>query len=258
MAAKKKETVIDNSFGPNTFRRDDLGLLENVQYKFNQDGTIDWRSMVHKDKIYPNKDWFTRNNKEIPNSIDGLPDYQLVITLAGLKELANLRGFVKVRYRSLESTPEFSSTVCRITWIPNFETGMQKVVYEDMASAHIGNVDDFGQKYLDTIAANRSFARCVRNFLNIHVVSSDEIGKSNSKVASKAASSEADTLSPQAMLKSVFETKFEDHSWEDFKSELRKLWKDGTFQSSAIKGWKKFSDISAKDARVLLGIFSKK
>ncbi len=34
------------------------GLLSNVEYVFNEDGSINWRAMVKAEHLYPNKDWF--------------------------------------------------------------------------------------------------------------------------------------------------------------------------------------------------------
>ncbi len=52
MAKAKSETNsnsdIDNTSGPNLFSRDENGLLKNVQYSFNADGSINWREMVKK------------------------------------------------------------------------------------------------------------------------------------------------------------------------------------------------------------------
>ena len=39
---KESKTKVDNSFGPSSFERDEHGLLKNVQYDFNEDGSINW------------------------------------------------------------------------------------------------------------------------------------------------------------------------------------------------------------------------
>jgi hypothetical protein len=253
---ESQEKEIDNSFGPQTRVRDEHGLLKNVAYKFNEDGSVNWRGMASRDKIYPNKDWFKRNGKDIPNSIDGLPDYQLVITLAGLKELANLRGFRSVQIVSIESSKEFACASCGITWIGNYESENRDVVYNEIASAHIDNVDDFGKKYLDTIAANRAFSRSIRNFLNIHVVSADEIDKSNSKTAVRAAGSESTPVTPQAVLHKKFSEYGGGTTFPEFKDFLRDLWAKERYQNKAAANWGDFSDIPPREARKLIGILS--
>jgi len=89
--AKKK-------YGPDIYKRNEHGLLENVNYTFNDDGSVDWRAMVKPEFLYPNKDWFVRRNKPLPDSIEGLEDKQLLIMLGGIKELAKLRGYTSIDF----------------------------------------------------------------------------------------------------------------------------------------------------------------
>ena len=48
----------------NKFKRDVNGLLECIDYTFNQDNTINWRSMINKEYLVPNRDAF-KNQKDI-------------------------------------------------------------------------------------------------------------------------------------------------------------------------------------------------
>ena len=89
---------IDNSLGPTLFIRDEHGLLSNIQYSFNDDGSVNWRAMIKEEHLFPNRSWFQSRNKDMPRSIEGLADYQLLIKLSGIKELARLRGFSSVSY----------------------------------------------------------------------------------------------------------------------------------------------------------------
>ena len=45
-----------NDYGPDVYKRNEHGLLDNVTYSFNDDGSVDWRSMVKEEFLYPNKD----------------------------------------------------------------------------------------------------------------------------------------------------------------------------------------------------------
>lgn len=242
---KSKPTTpkVNNSAGPEAFQRDDNGLLKNIQYIFTEDGSVDWRLMVKAEHLFPNKGWFQLRNQEVPTSAEGLRDDQLLIKLGGIKELARLRGFSNVSYTTEKCELDHVAVNCEISFIPNYETGGQEVTYQDIANATLDNTYDFGQNFLETIACNRAFVRCVRNFLNIHIVGSDEIGPSDSKSKNKGKPS----LSPQSMLDSHF-----DGDFEDFKSLLREFWQEGTYKNSSIKTWSKFSDIPIKEARVLL------
>lgn len=239
---KKK---IDNSSGPSSFKRDEHGLLENIQYIFNEDGSIDWRKMVEDEHLFPNSQAFNGNP---PSSIEGVPDHKLLIKLSGIKELARLRGFSDVSYEVVKCELDHVAVICSINFIPNYETSGKPIYFQDMANATLDNTHDFGQSFLETMACNRSFVRAVRNFLNIHIVGADEIDKSNKNKSSKKSSSNSKpSLSPQSMLETAFDSNF-----EDFKSDLRKLWAKDIYKNEDISNWKSFDDIPIKEARILI------
>jgi len=241
-----------SDFGPDLYKRDENGLLLNSEYKFNEDGSIDWRAMIKDEYLFPNKSWFELRNKEMPSSTDGLEDHQLLIKLGGIKELAKLRGFKNVTYKFQKCEESHVAVTCGINFIGNYETGGEVVYFEDAANATLNNTSSFATKFLETIACNRAFVRCVRNFLNIHIVGDDEIDKSN-----KTTSTALSPLTPN----SVLENKFSD--FESLKEELRNLWKEAVKDNnqsqidllSDVKNWKSFSDIPPKEARLLIKIF---
>ena len=106
-----------------TYKRNEEGLLEGVDYKFNDDGSVDWRAMIDPKHLYPNKGWFESRGEPMPRSPEGLSDTQLLIKLAGIKELAKLRGFDAVSYEVIKCELNHVAMKCRIHWIPNFEEG---------------------------------------------------------------------------------------------------------------------------------------
>ena len=163
----------------NKFKRDVNGLLECVDYTFNQDNTINWRAMINKEHLVPNRDAFKNqkdvNLKEI--DITTLADNQLLILLAGIKELAQIRGYINVNYDVIQAQPDYVAVKCTINWIANYETGMQAVSFSALADAHLDNTKDFAKNFLMAIAENRAFIRAVRSFLKINIVGNDEIGK---------------------------------------------------------------------------------
>jgi hypothetical protein len=163
----------------NKFKRDVNGLLECVNYTFNQDNTINWRAMINKEYLVPNRDSF-KNQKDInlkEVDVSTLADNQLLILLAGIKELAQIRGYSNVSYDVIQAQPDYVAVKCTIDWTPNYETGMQAVSFSALADAHLDNTKDFAKNFLMAIAENRAFIRTVRSFLKINIVGNDEMGK---------------------------------------------------------------------------------
>lgn len=246
---RKKDS--ENTSGPKNFERDEYGLLKNIEYTFNDDGSVDWRSMIKDEHLFPNKSWFQLRKKDVPRSIDGLADHQLLIKLSGIKELARLRGFTNVHYDTVRCEDHHVAVSCHISFIPNYETSNEPVSFEDMANATIDNTNSFAKKFLETIACNRAFVRCVRNFLNVHIVGDDEIDKSDPKQESQS-----NDITPAGFLKKELKESHSISNYEEFLPLLRDLHKSKkiSISTDVIKTWNDFSDISAKDCRVLLGV----
>jgi hypothetical protein len=247
------------------YSRNELGLIETVDYVFNEDSSVNWRAMIKPEFLYPNKDWFEARKFPMPPSIEGLDDKQLLIMLGGIKELAKLRGFTSVKYDVNNVREDYVVAKCTIEWIPNYESDGMYVTYQDVANATASNTDDFCLKFLETIACNRAFVRCVRNFLNIHIVGADEIDKSKNRVVEASDAfvpSNALPITAQGTLEKVVNEKLKLKDFEAFKGFLRGLWKkaqesnDETMISllQEAKDWKQFKDVPAKSSRVLLKV----
>ena len=247
----------------NKYSRSKDGLLKSVKYEYNEDGSVNWRAMVDPKHLFPNKSWFEVRNKAVPTSVDGLQDYQLLIKLAGIKELAKLRGYNSVRYNVIKCEKDHVSIKCEISWIPNFENPISEsdfipasTHFEDVANATTDNTSSFATKFLETIAANRAFVRCVRNFLNVHIVGDDEIDKSNG-TPQHPETEEVEPikkLTPNGVLESLASSKLKCASYTDFKDKLRELWTIGVYKNESAKDWGTYDDIPAKEARLLINI----
>ena len=163
---------------PKTIKRNEHGLLEGIKYSYQDDGLIDWRKMVKNEHIVPNRD----NTSE--TDVAKLKDKDLIILLAGLKDVAQMRGIKSVKYDIVTASPEYVCMKCGITWAGNYETEGEDVYFEGTADAGLNNTEGFGQIYLAAIAENRAFCRAVRNFLKINIVAKEEIAPNKGKQAS--------------------------------------------------------------------------
>jgi hypothetical protein len=234
------------------YKRNEFGLVEDVEYKYNEDGSINWRAMIPTEHLYPNKGWFEARNQPMPNSTEGLEDYQLLIKLSGIKELAKLRGFSNVNYDVVKCEMDHVAIKCSIDWLGNFESGNQPIAFQDIANATAYNTSNFAQKFLETIATNRAFVRCVRNFLNIHIVGADEIDTSNNKSAPMQQESVA--YGPLNVLMSQVKLSGSDQDFEIFKEILRGLYKNNAYKNKDVKNWKTWGDIPKTEITKLIKV----
>ena len=217
----------------NKFKRDSNGLLECVDYIFNQDNTINWRSMINKEYLVPNRDSF-KNQKDVNlKEIDilTLSDNQLLILLAGIKELAQIRGYTNVNYEVMQAQPDYVAVKCTINWVSNYETNMQEVSFSALADAHLDNTKDFAKNFLMAIAENRAFIRAVRSFLKINIVGNDEMGKTT-HIDSEVEPNTAITQPIALLEKTMEENKI---SFEQIKERAIQKNMDGADKWSSIK-----------------------
>ena len=238
------------------YERDNHGLLNNVDYKFQESGAIDWRQMVSDEFLYPNREYFERYGKEVPTSIEGLKDNQLLIKLGGIRELAKIRGFDTLNFNVVKTEEEESCVVCSIDFIPNYENP-KGVFYSEVANATPQNTSGFTSKFLESIAANRAFIRCVRGFLNINIVGADEIDTSDKDEVKDKKTVTSKSLTPQGSLETrANKLGFDDYT--SFKTVLKEFWKDETYRNDGVKEWTDFGDIPAKEARKLISLLEKR
>lgn len=186
---------------PNIISRNEYGLLENsnINYVYNEDGTINWRKMVKTEYLVPNR------QKTQETDVSKLEDKDLLILLGGIKELAQIRGYTTVEYKVVAASENYFATSCRITWLPNYETNGKEVIFEALADATSSNTKSFARFFLAAIAENRAFVRCVRNFLKINIVSQEELG--DAKLLDEGSSNQENPTSPHTLLEKVMKEK---------------------------------------------------
>lgn len=172
------ETIIT----PIKQERDENGLIKGVNYIFKDGGRrVDWLAMIPKEYFVPNRQSFEKRKQPVPTSVEGLDHKDLLILLAGFREVAALRGFEYVSIPTVSTTESRTTSVCEIRWIPNFETGMtDSVIYSGSGDATLQSTRDFG--FLGPISENRAFIRCVRNFLRIPVLGKDELDNNKKEI----------------------------------------------------------------------------
>lgn len=176
--------------------RNEHGLLKSVDYKYTEEGLIDWRKMISPEFLVPNKD------RTSETDVTKLKDYELIILLGGIKELAQIRGYTDVSYDVSSPSSDYVVASCSIKWIPNYETENREVAFASIGDASPQNTKSFAKFFLGPIAENRAFVRCVRNFLKINIVAQEELG--NAKMETPSAGS---SLDPRSILSSLMKEK---------------------------------------------------
>jgi hypothetical protein len=182
--------------------RDSGGLLNAADYKFNEGGFVDWRAMVKAEYLYPNKDKFDADVDLKLIDITQVDDNKLNISLGGLVDLAQLRGFSRIDFEPIAASQSYCAVKCTITWIGNYETNMEPVVTSALAETHENNTENFAIDYLLSIGENRALARAIRRFLKINIVSKEELGskKGSGAETASAPASKFDASSKLAQL----------------------------------------------------------
>lgn len=172
--------------------RDENGLLKGVTHHYKPNGMIDWRKMISPEHVVVNK--FALAGRGI--DADSLPadalaklveesrEEDLVIKLAGFREIATIRGFNRIESEIKGDHHEKAVVKVTIEWIPNFEnpnSTWEPYTVSAIASASRESVDERFAKYLETLAENRAFVRAVRHSLGIVAVGQDEIKQEDQK-----------------------------------------------------------------------------
>lgn len=151
------------------------------------DGTVDWRAVA---MTVPSHFYVKAEHKETvarllgksiaevrdlgPEDIVKVPDRYLVIRKAGILRLAEIRGYVSEIPDVQFASRDYVIVRSLITWTP-FE-GMP-TTSGGVGEANPENTTRLGAAYLAATAENRATARNVRDYLQIDIVSSDELGK---------------------------------------------------------------------------------
>ena len=210
-----------------------------------------WRSLIDTKYLVPNMSKFPAGIQQKTINVEELDDSQLLILLGGIKEVSHLRGFSAVNYTVHACSQQYVAVSCKIKWHPHAETGDQPVEFEALADAHMDNTKSFAKDFLMAIAENRAFVRCVRSFLRINIVGSDEIGDPlKGQMPQEAPDSVISSAHPVSVLADLM--KKANVSFEVVKATVEK---EG---DESAKEWKELSDIPNKTAFTLIQRIKKK
>lgn len=238
--------------------RDSRGLLRNIEYFYKENGFVDYRAMLRPEHLYPNKSksaeltkLYGKDYAKVP--VHEIDDRFLLITLAGINYLAQLRGFLVVQPKVDFVSDQRCVVTTSITWVGNFETQENIVTYGQTASASIYNTFNWSQNFLESIAANRAFVRAVRFFLGLSIVGSDEMGPNKEENTPPVVElSQDDGLAPLVMLEKRVNSM--GLTFEKLKRGVQQKYLDKIHGD--LSSWNSYADISLRDACSLLEILS--
>ena len=235
-------------------KRNEYGLLENVDYVFKEDGKVDWRKMIPSEFLVFNREKKDQIESQYGKKLDEISvteveDKYLLILLFGIRYLASLRGFYSIRPRVDHSSDTKAVVSTNIDWIANNDTEMRAESYGDVAAATPENTNGFGRLFLESIAANRAFVRAVRNYLEINIVGADEIKIDYSKNDNKSDS----PISVHAILENT--AKDLGLTFDQFKEGVKNKYSSSI--ESDFSKWNGFKDLPPGDAYKMVNILKK-
>lgn len=233
--------------------RDERGLDKKTEYVFLDNGRVNWRAMLKPEHLVINKQYAASIEKKHGKNPDvtQVEDRYLLILLAGIKYLANLRGYTEVKPNVVHISDHRAVVQTDITWIGNFEDDFRTITFGDVGAAAFENTEGFGRNFLEAIACNRAFVRAVRNFLGVNIVANDEIG--DKKASEETTPSGAPVFDAIGLLRAKIESS-KDENFETFRSAVIKRYKDQIKSDPVV--WKTYSDMPISDAYVLLSIIT--
>jgi len=191
---------ISNCIPPVLTTRNEYGLIcsQDIKYVYRPNGKIDWRAMIPKEFIVPNR------MKTQETDVSKLADKDVLILLSGFRELAEIRGYSSIAFTPVTTNLDSVVVSCSITWLPNYETEGLVKVSGGVGDATSDNTTAFGKAFLSPIAENRAFIRAVRNFLRISVAGFEECNNSGGfALQEQFVENSIKNIKPQSLLEDV-------------------------------------------------------
>ncbi len=250
---------------PTAFKRGEDGLVVGLTYPRDSLGRILWKQMINPVHIVFNKRLDEQLTVKYGAPAEKLvyaeviktrpvDDSEVLCLLAGLIELADLRGYYSAESRIAHVSPGQNVTVeATISWQPNCEepdgktsTGEADATYENTK----------GFPYLAAVAGNRAFVRAVRRGLRIPIYGDDEIATKDVPPV-EGGKTETTTLpTPQNALQK--EAEGLGLSFEKVKEGAVGRHRAKIEATSEPEKWTKFDDVPPRDCISLIGLLRQK
>lgn len=230
-----------------------------------EDGKVNWRAMVRPEHLYVKKEHAEALAKRLGKAIGEITvadaeDRHLVIRKAGILELADLRGYSSAIPKVSHVQRDYVVVTTLVEW-KEFE-GTDMITTGGVGEAHPDNTSQMGSAYLAAMAENRAFARAVRQFLQVDIVSSDELGSNQVAPETNEPSNggtSSNPVGPQAALQRAAEATqvtFEQVKKAAQQPKIReKLAVDETGKClSDPDSWKRWDDVAPRDCNTLINL----
>src|SRR6266446_2588796 len=91
---------------PFELKRNEYGLLEHINYEFDNLGFINYRKLIPAELLVPNRQIFEKRGEPIPKTSDGLPENELLVLLMGWRLIGSIRGYTSVDHQVVNESPE--------------------------------------------------------------------------------------------------------------------------------------------------------
>lgn len=166
-------------------RDSETNLLPAVKYIYDKYGFIDYKSLISPEYFVLNRwnyakrgiDVNTLSDEQRADELSKAKEEDLLILLRGFKDVARLRGYTSMKSDLLHYSAVEAVVKVTIDWLPNIETGFEKLSVSCIKSAGSNepSINKDFVHYLAAIAENRAFVTVVRNSLNIPIIGRDEV-----------------------------------------------------------------------------------
>jgi len=255
---------------PQSFKkRNEFGLKElpnGQEYKFKEDGSVSWEDMIPSEFLFANKSYEKEIVEKTGKPLSETPIHEIdkkyrLSTLAGVRHVANLRGYSKVEY----SQPVYGANgaiavECKITWLPNYETEGRELTFSGLGEATQNNASPIGKNkfgdwafYLVAIAENRAFLRACKIGLNFDsLLIKEEMALAETVETQPAPTS---SLNPHSMLQDILDQKKPKVTLDILKKTILNHYRNSV--KSDPNEWASLKDIPPNDVFSIITLMKK-